>query len=55
MELAADAEQVLITAAVDGDLPGNLTELLDTPITRYTVIVQDGDQGRVSILEQADE
>lgn len=55
VELAADAEQVLITAAVDGDLPGNLTELLDTPITRYTVIVQDGDQGRVSILEQADE
>ena len=42
--LAADAEQVLITAAVDGDLPVNITE----HATKYVVTVRDTDEGRIS-------
>ena len=42
--LAADAEQVLITAAVDGDLPVNITE----HATKYVVTVRDTDGGRIS-------
>lgn len=46
--LAADAEQVLITAAVDEDLPGNLQ-----PITRYEVTVKDLEDGsRISELSR---
>ncbi|QGU03299.1 DNA replication and repair protein RecF [Corynebacterium comes] len=55
MGLAADAEQVLITAAVAEDLPGNLPELTDAPVNRFTVTVRDTDEGRISILEQVDE
>jgi len=51
VELAADAEQVLITAAVDGDLPGNLGEA----VTRHTITVADTDQGRISVLEGGDD
>lgn len=47
VELAADAEQVLITAAVDGDLPDNLTG----SVTRHMISVADTDQGRISVLE----
>ncbi|HJD77416.1 MAG TPA: DNA replication/repair protein RecF [Corynebacterium pollutisoli] len=42
--LAADAEQVLITAAVDGDLPVNITE----HATKHVVTVRDTDEGRIS-------
>ena len=45
VHLAATAEQVLITAAVDEDLPDNLE-----PIVRYRVGVEDTDQGRISTL-----
>lgn len=45
VHLAATAEQVLITAAVDEDLPDNLE-----PIVRYRVGVKDTDQGRISTL-----
>ena len=44
--LAADAEQVLITAAVEADLPGNITE----DARKYTVTVRDTEQGRISEL-----
>ena len=44
--LAADAEQVLITAAVDGDLPENITD----NARKYAVTVRDTDQGRISEL-----
>ena len=40
VHLAAEAEQVLITAAVDEDLPGNLE-----PIVRYEVTVEDLPEG----------
>lgn len=50
--LAAGAEQVIITAAVDADLPDNLGELSDTPVNRFTVSVRDLDGGRVSVLER---
>ncbi|MDO5511501.1 DNA replication/repair protein RecF [Corynebacterium sp.] len=46
VELAADAEQVLITAAVDGDLPANIAE----QATKYMVTVRDTDDGRISEL-----
>lgn len=45
--LATQAEQVLITAAVDGDLPENLS-----PICRYNVTVEDTPEGRVSRIAQ---
>ncbi|GAB3692570.1 DNA replication/repair protein RecF [Corynebacterium nasicanis] len=44
--LAAAAEQVLITAAVDGDLP----ETIRATARTYTVTVRDTDEGRVSEL-----
>ena len=49
VHLAAGAEQVLITAAVDEDLPGNLQ-----PIERFTVSVRDTDEGRVSEIAPYD-
>lgn len=55
VELAAEAEQVLITAAVAGDLPDNLTELIDAPVNRFTVTVRDDGGGRISELERTDE
>ena len=45
VHLSAEAEQVLITAAVDEDLPGNLE-----PIVRYRVSVEDTETGRISKL-----
>lgn len=45
--IATDAEQVLITAAVDGDLPGNLDDVVE----RHRVTMIDTDDGRVSQLE----
>ncbi|AKE40249.1 DNA replication and repair protein RecF [Corynebacterium kutscheri] len=47
--LAASAEQVLITAAVAGDLPVNLTS--GTQLITHTVKVKDTDQGRISLLD----
>ena len=44
-DMVSDAEQVLITAAVDEDLPGNLE-----PIVRYRVSVEDTETGRISKL-----
>lgn len=51
VDLAADAEQVLITAAVDGDLPENLDKAV---VARYNVTVRDTDSGRISELEATD-
>ena len=50
VHLAAEAEQVLITAAVDEDLPGNLE-----PIERFNVTVRDTDEGRISEIARAAE
>lgn len=50
VKLAADVEQVFITAAVDEDLPENLV-----PIKRYEVGVEDTADGRVSVLVQPDD
>ena len=50
VHLAAEAEQVLITAAVDEDLPGNLR-----PIERFTVTVKDTEEGRISELTPHDQ
>lgn len=50
--LAAAAEQVLITAAVDGDLPVSLADSPKTPVNRYVIEVKDEQQGRISVLEQ---
>ena len=50
VHLAADAEQVLITAAVDEDLPENLV-----PTVRYNVAVEDTDDGRVSRISKEGE
>ena len=49
VHLAADAEQVLITAAVDEDLPDNLV-----PTVRYNVSVAESEDGhgRVSEIEK---
>ena len=40
--------QVLITAAVDGDLPDNLENAV---VHRHTVTVKDTDEGRISLLD----
>lgn len=45
--LATQAEQVLITAAVDGDLPDNLE-----PSVRFEVTVRDDEEGRISEILQ---
>lgn len=47
VEIAADVEQVIVTAAVDGDLPENLAERLTG---RYEVGMEETGQGRVSRL-----
>ncbi len=47
VEFAAGAEQVLITAAVDEDLPGNLE-----PRVRYRIRVEDTPEGRISRAER---
>ena len=47
VHVAADAEQVLVTAAVGDDLPGNLD---DAVAARYAVTMQDG----VSAIERSD-
>ena len=48
VHLAADAEQVLITAAVDEDLPDNLV-----PTVRYNVSVADSADGNGRVSEIA--
>ena len=48
--LASDAEQVLITAAVDEDLPDNLETM-----HRYEVTVRDTDEGRISEISAEDD
>lgn len=47
--IAAEAEQVIITAAVDGDLPENLE---DAVVVRHVVTVRDTDEGRISLLDE---
>lgn len=47
--IAAEAEQVIITAAVDGDLPENLE---DAVVVRHVVTVRDTDEGRISLLNE---
>lgn len=47
VHVAADAEQVLVTAAVGDDLPGNLD---DAVTARFAVTMQDG----VSAIERSD-
>ncbi|TNL96854.1 DNA replication/repair protein RecF [Corynebacterium tapiri] len=47
--VAAQAEQTLITAAVDEDLPSNLA---DAVIQRHNVSVVQTDEGRCSVLEE---
>lgn len=49
VHLAAGAEQVLITAAVDEDLPGNLGEKV---VHRFLVTVEDHDGQRISRIEE---
>ena len=46
VDLAADAEQVLITAAVDADLPPNIT----AAAKKHLVTVRDTEEGRISEL-----
>ncbi|WP_080792244.1 DNA replication/repair protein RecF [Corynebacterium pacaense] len=46
--IAQGAEQVIITAAVNEDLPGNLGEVITTS---HTVTVVDTDNGRISVLD----
>lgn len=48
--VAMDAEQVLITAAVDGDLPANLDEAVGK---KFVVSVEQTDSGRISLIEEA--
>lgn len=51
VDIAVDVEQVLITAAVDGDLPDNLGE-----VSVHRVTVADlPEGGRVSVLEVGDD
>ncbi|MEJ5997985.1 DNA replication/repair protein RecF [Corynebacterium sp. H130] len=47
VEVAANVEQVLITAAVDGDLPHNLEETH----THYVTAVDDAELGRISRMD----
>lgn len=49
VDIACDAEQVIITAAVDEDLPGNLREVA---AARHVVTVRDTDAGRISLLDE---
>ncbi|MDO5671126.1 MAG: DNA replication/repair protein RecF [Corynebacterium sp.] len=51
VDLTSDAEQVLITAAVDGDLPANIT----ARAKKFLVTVADTDEGRISVLESGDD
>ncbi|MFP7365346.1 DNA replication/repair protein RecF [Corynebacterium callunae] len=46
--IAQDAEQVIITAAVDEDLPENLKNVISA---QHTVSVADTDAGRISLLD----
>lgn len=48
--LADSAEQVLITAAVDEDLPGNLDERV---VAKHVVTMIDSESGRISLLDAA--
>lgn len=50
VSIAVEAEQVLITAAVDGDLPGNLDDI----VHRHRVTMTAAEDGRISELEATD-
>ncbi|MCF4007623.1 DNA replication/repair protein RecF [Corynebacterium uropygiale] len=52
VEVAAEVEQVFITAAVDEDLPDNLEERVSG---RFTIGVEQREEGRVSVLVEEDE
>lgn len=47
--IAREAEQVIITAAVNDDLPDNLTDAITS---RHMVSVRDTDDGRISLLDE---
>lgn len=47
--IASEAEQVLITAAVDEDLPANLD---DAVVHRHVVTVKDTGGGRISLMDE---
>lgn len=51
MEIANQAEQVLITSAVGEELPKALVE--DTSVAHHTVTVAQTEQGRISLLDEA--
>lgn len=48
ISIAKEAEQVIITAAVNDDLPENLQEAITA---RHIVTVRDTDAGRISLLD----
>ncbi|MBZ8177282.1 DNA replication/repair protein RecF [Corynebacterium poyangense] len=50
--VAAEAEQVFITAAVDGDLPENLAEKISA---RFDIDVKNTSEGRVSAIRWAED
>jgi len=50
MEIAQQAEQVLITSAVGEELPQALVE--DSSVTHHTVTVAQTEQGRISLLDE---
>lgn len=50
MEIAQQAEQVLITSAVGEELPQTLVE--DSSVTHHTVTVAQTEQGRISLLDE---
>lgn len=52
VDLTTGVEQVLITAAVDGDLPDNLAE---SEMQQFRVDVEDTDSGRISIISSIGE
>lgn len=50
MEIAQQAEQVLITSAVGEELPQALID--DSSVTHHTVTVAQAEQGRISLLDE---
>lgn len=50
MEIAQQAEQVLITSAVGEELPQALVD--DSSVTHHTVTVAQAEQGRISLLDE---
>lgn len=53
IDIATEAEQVLITSAVGEELPQSLLDVSD--LTQYTVTMVDSPRGRISILEDSEQ